>query len=71
MRSYVWCQRLDRTCASTAGLCASSYTAATAGFQSIQSLYCAATELPTHHADNTKHSTFNAEYPSKSRVACE
>ena len=31
MRSHAWCQRLDRTCASTAGLCASSYTAAAAG----------------------------------------
>jgi hypothetical protein len=29
MRSYVWRLRLDRTCASTAGLCASSYSAAT------------------------------------------
>jgi hypothetical protein len=49
------CLRSDRTCASTAGLCASSYAAATARFKSVHSLYRASTELQTDHAYNTKH----------------
>jgi hypothetical protein len=48
----VWCLRLDRT--STSAVCASSYAAATARFQSVQSLYRAATELQAHRACNTQ-----------------
>jgi len=65
MRSYVWCLRLDRTGASTAGLCASSYAAATARSKSVQSQYGASAALPADHADNTKHNTFNTNHRSK------
>jgi hypothetical protein len=54
MGSYVCCLRSVQTCASTAGICASSYAAATARFQSFESLYCASTALQEHHAYNTK-----------------
>ena len=64
MRSYVWCLRLDRTCASTAGLRASSYAAAAARFKSVQSQYGASTALPADHAYNTKHNTFNTKHRS-------
>ena len=52
MRNRVWCLRLVRKC--TGAVCASTYAAATARFQSIQSLYCASTVLQAHHAYNTK-----------------
>ena len=65
MRSYVWCLRLDRTCASAARLRASSNAAATARSQSIQSRYCASTALHAHLADNTKRSPFNTKHRSK------
>lgn len=48
----VWCLRLDRT--STSAVCASPYAAATTRFQSVQSLYRAATELQAHRASNTQ-----------------
>jgi hypothetical protein len=65
MRCYVWCPRLDRTRASTAGLCASSYAAATACFKSVQSLYRASTALPADYAYNTKHNTLTTKHRSK------
>ena len=52
MRGRVWRLRLDRT--STSAVCASPYAAATARFQSVQSLYRASTELHAHRACNTK-----------------
>jgi len=51
----VCCLRLDRTCTSAAGVCASSHATAAARFQSIQSQCRASTKLPTDHAYNTKH----------------
>ena len=59
------CLRPDRTCASTAGLRASSYAAAAARFKSVQSQYGASTALPADHAFNTKHNTFNTNHRSK------
>src|SRR6516165_11583866 len=44
--------RPDRTCTST--VCEFSAAAAAAGLQSVDSLYCAATELQTDFADDTK-----------------
>src|SRR5262249_11840968 len=58
MRGYVWRLRLDRTCTSTAGLCASPNAAATPSFKSVQSQYGASTELPDDHASNSKHNSF-------------
>ena len=52
MRGRVWCLRLDRT--STSTVCASPYAAATARFQSVQSLYRASTDLHARRAVNTK-----------------
>jgi hypothetical protein len=52
MRNRVWRLRLDRTCSSA--VCASSYAAAAARFQSVQPLYLAATDIHAHHAYNTK-----------------
>jgi hypothetical protein len=52
MRNRVWHLRLDRKCSSA--VCASSYAAATARFQSVQPLYLAATDIHAHHAYNTK-----------------
>jgi hypothetical protein len=63
MRDLVYRLRLDRTC--TSAVCASAHSAA-ARFQSIQSRYCASTALHAHHADNTKHNTFNTKHRSKS-----
>jgi len=65
MRSRVWRLRPDRTSASTAGVCASSYAAAATRFQSVQSLYCASTELQADHAYNTKRNTFNTKHRPK------
>jgi hypothetical protein len=65
MRRYVWCLRLDRTCASTAGLRAPSYAAATARSQSNQSRYCASSALHADHAFNANHNAFNAKHRSK------
>jgi hypothetical protein len=63
MRDLVYRLRLDRTCASTAGICASAHSAAAARFQSIQSQYCASTALHAHHADNTRHNTLQHQSP--------
>ena len=63
----VWRLCHDRTCASTARLCASSNAAATARFQSIQSRYCDSTALHAHRAHNTKHNSFHTKLRSKSR----
>ena len=52
MRGRFWRLRLDRT--STSAVCASPYAAATTRFQSVQSLYRAATELQAHRACNTQ-----------------
>ena len=54
MRNRVCCLALHRKCTCATGVCASSHAAATARFQSVQSLYGASTELQAHHADNTK-----------------
>jgi hypothetical protein len=69
MRSYVWCLRIDRKCASTAAV--RTYRSNTdaadaiADPQSIQPRYCASTELPTPDTLNTKHNAFNAKHRSK------
>jgi hypothetical protein len=42
-----------------------SYVAASARFKSIQSRYCAAAELQTHCARDTKRNTFNTKHRSK------
>ena len=54
--------RPDRTSTSTAGVCASLSSAATACLQSIQSLYRASTELHTPNTLNTKHDTFHTKH---------
>jgi hypothetical protein len=46
-------------------VCASSYAAATARSQSIQSRYCASSALHADHAFNAKHNAFNAKHRSK------
>jgi hypothetical protein len=61
----IWRLRLDRTYASTAGVCASISSAATACLQSIQPLYSASTELHTTSTLNTKHDTFHTKHHSK------
>jgi len=69
MRSYIRCLRLHRTCASTAAV--RTYRSNTdaadtiADPQSIQSFYCASTELPADHAYNAKHNAFNTKHRSK------
>ena len=69
MRSYVWCMRIDRKCASTAAV--RTYRSNTdaadaiADPQSIQSRYCASTALHARHAFDTRRSPFNTKHRSK------
>ena len=69
MLCYVWCLRLDRTCASTAAVRTywsnTDAADAIADTQSIQSRYCASSALQADHAYNAKHNAFNAKHRSK------
>jgi hypothetical protein len=72
MRCYVWCLRLDRTCASTAVRTYRSNTDtadAIADLQSIKSRYCASTALHAHHAYNTKRRSRLCGYVANERTS--
>jgi hypothetical protein len=68
MRSYVWCMRIDRKCASTAVRTYRSDTDtadAIADLQSIQSQYRASSALHADRAFNTERNSFNTKHRSK------
>jgi hypothetical protein len=66
MRSRLCCLRLDRT--RTRAICASPYAAAAARFQSIQSLYRAATELHARGAGNAKRRSRICSHVASERI---